>query len=89
MIKKSIVVSLWVFFLGIAVPSCGKKVDKLCVRGKARIHQNIATWGYPGEMMLRPGDRLIARECSELMRTLTFRDQYDVLRDNGYIPDWM
>lgn len=71
------------------VPSCGKKIDKLCVRGKSRVHQNIAVWKYPGELLMRPGDRIVARECSEFMRKFTFRNKYEALRDRGYIPDWL
>lgn len=89
LLKKFLVVTLWLFLLGISVPSCGKKIDKMCVKGKARIHQKVATWGFPGEEVIEPGDRIIRRECSEFMRKITFRNNYDTLRDNGYIPDWL
>lgn len=89
--KFGLMVVLWSLLLLVIIPSCGKKVDKICIKGKARLHQKVATWGYPGEIIMEPGDRVLARECSEFMRKVTLRNQYDAIRDYVGPPlrDWL
>lgn len=76
--KFIFMIILWVVLLGIFVPSCGKKVDKLCVKGKAKQEYIIKIQGQnPKVAIMDPGDRIVRKECSEILRSVTFRDTYE------------
>ena len=72
---------LWLLLWTIFIPSCGKKVDKICVRGKVARDQVIAIQGHPGQVLVKPGDRIVLGYCSELMRKITFRNEYEAILD--------
>ena len=74
---------LWLFLLLVAVPSCGKKVDKLCVKGKSREDQVLLVQGQnPRVVIAQTGDRIVRAQCSEMLRTITFRDTYEKILKN-------
>ena len=69
---------LWLFLLSIAIPSCGRKVDKLCVKGKSREDQVLLVQGQnPRVVIVQTGDRIVRAQCSEMLRSITFREPYE------------
>lgn len=90
--KYGLAAALWLFLLLVGIPSCGKKVDKLCVKGKAREDQVLLVQGQnPRVVIAQTGDRIVRAQCSELMRTVTFRDEHDALVDasRSIFGDWL
>jgi len=77
--KYVVAVLAWIFLYTVAIPSCGKKIDRVCVKGKVAREQVISTQGHPGSVLAEFGDRIVLRECSEIMRKLTFRNQYEAV----------
>jgi len=79
--KTVYVVLLWLFLGIIVVPYCGRAVDKVCIKGKAKGENAVWIQGLnPPYVVMKDGDRILRKECSELMRTITFRDTYDKIR---------
>jgi len=91
--KKAFAVVLLVLLWTIAIPSCGKRVDKLCIKGKAKGESAVWIQGLnPPYVIMKDGDRILRKECSELIRSLTFRNQYDQIRDFAELHlgiDWL
>lgn len=80
--KFGFMMLLWSFLLLVAIPSCGKKVDKACVKGKSRSDQVILVQGQnPRVVIAQTGDRIVRAQCSELLRSITFRNQYEKIID--------
>jgi len=76
-------VLLWLFLLLVSIPSCGKKVDKLCVKGKSREDQILLVQGQnPRVVIVQTGDRIVRAQCSELIRDVTFRGTYEKILKN-------
>ena len=61
--------------------SVGKQFDKYCIKGKVLEHQIIAVQKYPGTIVAGPGDRILRGGCSDLVRKLTLRNQYEAVLD--------
>jgi len=64
------------------IPFCGDAVDSYCIKGKCKYSQNLKIKGMnPTEITCEEGDRVLKRQCSEFMRSVTFRNQYEAVLD--------
>lgn len=76
--KLIFVLVLLVWMVGI--PFCGDTIDSYCIKGKCKYNQKLYIKGVnPTETICEEGDRILKKQCSELMRSLTFRNQYEVI----------
>ena len=75
------VITILLLWLGISL--IGGEIDKICVEGKFSAEQaaavNALPWGKcpgyrNGECSVEEGDRMLARECSELSRSFFLRN---------------
>lgn len=78
---KTLVVGL--LFIWLVIVLLGGKIDEICVEGKFSAVQaeavNSLPWGKcpgyrDGNCQVEEGDRMLARECSELSRSFFLRN---------------
>ncbi len=75
------IITIFLLWLGISL--IGGKIDEICVEGKFSAVQaeavNSLPWGKcpgyrNGDCRVKEGDRMLAKECSELSRSFFLRN---------------
>jgi len=80
--KFTFMVISWLLLWAVFIPSCGKAVDKICIKGKSKGDNVVWIQGLnPPYVLMRDGDRILRADCSEFMRRVTLRNQYETFLD--------